>query len=330
MKLTKVIVVLTLTVISSVFADPGCANQLNDSAIAPLDKSQIYPGDQKANKDYANALKNATTQTKAARKMFYKPKALALELITLAAKNVIAAYNKDPSGFKTFATSKLQRQTTFRGTLQTYFAAVAGNISKISDLNLPQALEKLIPAMTKPNAIDILAFLGWMGDMAAAITDTYGRIDGAKPEQKAFGEFMKKIVKNLDTQAKTLYDQYSPDKFYSGNKKTERKTCADGSNATMKLAPRAGVMDTGLDVDKDLKPEKALPTISWPWQTVPVDLPDKFCKTEPWAGHVSGSFYELVFMLQVFAQTPDERICLMQVKSMINIRMPQLLGDLPF
>lgn len=321
MKLTKYIL-LTLTLLGVALAQQGCSflQTLDKKGAEKIDTTKdLYPGDLKADKNYSVALANALTQTTAARKLFYQPNDVANGIIKTAANNLINAYNKDPSGFKAFASSAEQRQTTYRGTLQTlYTPELLDEVAKANPQfesrdalkfeKLAVALEKLIPKMKvdKPEATDILGFLGWMGDMAAAITDSYGR-GGSKPVQQTFADFMKtKFIKNLDTKVKSdLYGKYSPDKYYTGDKKNERRTCSvNDKSPDMKQVLRAGVMDTGEDADKKLNPKTKLPTIGWPWQTIPVALTN-FCKDEPWAGHVSGSFYELVFLCQIFAQTPD-------------------------
>ena len=54
-----------------------------------------------------------------------------------------------------------------------------------------------------------------------------------------------------------------------------------------------------VDTELNLKANEKLPLISWPWQTVPKKLVT-FCPEEPWAGHFSGSLYELILMIELF------------------------------
>jgi len=58
-------------------------------------------------------------------------------------------------------------------------------------------------------------------------------------------------------------------------------------------------LDSAAETDKDIAKDKQLPPIGWFWQLVPKKLVDK-CADEPWAGHFSGSLYELILMIQTF------------------------------
>ncbi len=109
--------------------------------------------------------------------------------------------------------------------------------------------------------------------------------------------------------SKAFYTKYSPDSYYDiktdpgkRSKKGDRKTCTASGK-------RSGVMDVGTIVDETIKVNNVivsnlnkasqLPGVSWPWQTVRKSLID-FCPKEPWAGHFSGSLYELILMLEIF------------------------------
>ena len=92
----------------------------------------------------------------------------------------------------------------------------------------------------------------------------------------------------------TLFSLYNDSKD-KRSKQAERLTCANNNNEK-KLDKRSGVFDISFDYKNK---EKSLGRYSWPWQTVPKKLVDK-CPDEPWAGHISGSFYEIVFMQKIF------------------------------
>lgn len=319
MKSTIFTIAVVLLTISTISADP-CEHVYGkgDSKTTLIkdikDIPQVYLGDQKANKDFAAATKNAQDQTAAARKLFYQPNDKALNLIKTAAKNIIGLYKaskENTDAFKAFINTTIQRQTTSAGTIQEYFnQSIKENFSKITVKTTAQesALGKLIDSMGNPSANDILGFLGLMGDFGAAIQDTLGRKRFDDPQKKLVDVLVKSIT-NLDKKAAEIYGKYSPDSFYDTadkkqSKPGERKICAVGKDKiTPTVTPRVGVMDTGADADKQIKPAKPLMAIGWQWQTVPTKLTD-FCKIEPWAGHVSGSFYELEFMLELFSQNP--------------------------
>lgn len=69
---------------------------------------------------------------------------------------------------------------------------------------------------------------------------------------------------------------------------------------------RAGVLNFGEKIDTNIGVADSLKIgkISWPWQTVPKSLVDA-CPDEPWAGHYSGSLYELILMLEIFDRNPS-------------------------
>lgn len=319
------LIIITIAVIFlaiSTNSAPTCPDVYGkgETKTSPIDiKTQVYLADQKENKEFAAAAKNALDQTVAARKLFYKPNPQAIGLIKLVAKNLIGLYKKskeNTDGFKAFINTTEQRQTTSAGTIQEYFnQSIKENFSKITVKTTvtpkENALGKLMDNMANPSPNDTLGFLGLLGDFGAAIQDTFGR-KAPSADQKTFAELIKKSIKNLDAKSAEIYSKYSPDNFYdSPDKKAqtkpgERKTCAKSKDeAKPNLAPRAGVMDTGAAADKQINPTKALIAVGWPWQTVPTKLTE-FCKIEPWAGHVSGSFYELEFLLELFSQTPDK------------------------
>ncbi len=53
--------------------------------------------------------------------------------------------------------------------------------------------------------------------------------------------------------------------------------------------------------------DKKLPELGWPWQTVPKKFIEEHCATEPWAGHFSGSLYELILMLELFDRADPKK-----------------------
>jgi hypothetical protein len=283
---------------------------------------QFYPGDSAD----APAKQNALKQTTAARKLFYSPNEEYLALVKTAALNLINLYessqgNKDV--FRKFIESDEQRQTNPNATAQELFrAAYASKISKPDPKEMiGLALTELMKNMkASPKPSDILAFLGLCGDFGAAIFDVLGgRKKRENPAQVELAEFFKKSFPDIDKTVMSKWENYSPDKYYTytdinnkeppQDKGKERFFCAaDPSKPGKKFDVRSGVMNTGSEADGTLKAgPNALPQIGWPWQTVPDKL-KKYCAIEPWAGHFSGSFYELVFMLEFFGSIKGKDI----------------------
>ncbi len=126
MKLTIITIAVILLTISTIYAAPACSDVYGkgETQTSPIDsKTQVYLADQKDNKDFAAAAKNALDQTVAARKLFYKPNPKAVGLIKLVAKNLIGLYKKSKEttdGFKAFINTSEQRQTSSAGTVQEY------------------------------------------------------------------------------------------------------------------------------------------------------------------------------------------------------------------
>jgi hypothetical protein len=322
MKLTKMTLLLCLIVCGTVLTQTCKHVYIDENTPEEIGKiksglPQFYPGDL----NEAQAKQNALKQTTAARKLFYSPKEEYLALVKTAALNLINLYessqgNKDI--FRKFIESGLQRQTSPTATAQELFrAAYASKISKPDPKEMiGLALTELMKNMkASPKPSDILAFLGLCGDFGAAIFDVLGgrkkRENAAKVE---FAEFFKKSFPDVEKTIMSKWENYSPDKYYNNDKPPqdkgkERFICAaDPSKPGMKFDVRSGVMNTGSEADGTLKAgPNALPQIGWPWQTVPDKL-KKYCDKEPWAGHFSGSFYELVFMLEFFGSIKGKDI----------------------
>lgn len=161
---------------------------------------------------------------------------------------------------------------------------------------------------------DYLGFLGLLGDIGACLQDVINRnLDinnpGDKPKFGIKDALISFFGDDLLNKSKAFYTKYSPDSYYDiktdpgkRSKKGDRKTCTASGK-------RSGVMDVGTIVDETIKVNNVivsnlnkasqLPGVSWPWQTVRKSLID-FCPKEPWAGHFSGSLYELILMLEIF------------------------------
>lgn len=85
------------------------------------------------------------------------------------------------------------------------------------------------------------------------------------------------------------------------NKSKERLNCSykvanekGGFKAKTKMKARYGIMGLGKEVDKTVNIKSV--ELHWPWQTIPKYLQDAY-PTEPFAGHMSGSIGESIFVL---------------------------------
>lgn len=187
------------------------------------------------------------------------------------------------------------------------------------------------------NSKSLLGFIGLIGDIGAAVQDVIGKKKNHETNDKEIIAVKKGMIDYFgDFSSKSLeyYDKYAPDKYYDvkdgRGKQKERATCTiNGQNKEENKSGRAGVLNLGETVDQqitdpswkrkekkivegkekeievtNLPNDKIIPKIGWPWQTVPKTLVD-YCPDEPWAGHFSGSLYELILMLELFDRRAD-------------------------
>lgn len=253
----------------------------------------------------------AMRQTSASKKVFYTLPKPVKDLFTKAA----VSYKK----FYAFMTTKKldifellggeQRQTSSNGTWRE-FNHIKRDI--FPDITPAKFHEEVIDRIVKGTALprDYFGFVGYLGDIIATLQDVKnkgkkeeGLVKLANAMTEYFGDKLTKLSNDY-------FNAFSPDGFYEnkGKKKSvERQTCAgpdpkDPTKLDLKTLPRNGVLNVGKTVDlviaKGKKPEQLLPSIGWQWQTLPKEVIDS-CPTEPWAGHVSGSFYELAFMFEL-------------------------------
>lgn len=314
---------------TKVKANEDCAKiftKFNDATSVKAKPADVIFPQVDQTKDTAKA--NALTQTKAARKFFNKPNDDANAAIVRAAANLTRFLRDNDAILTILATNdKIGRQTGETGTLGygvELLKVIGGANADVKDLliNTTALLQQDSTAKNR------LAFLGILGDIGACVQDGFNRASesGNKPVQDvkdAINTFFANKTKpdEIKTKSADFYKLYSPDKYYDDGvpataigKKLERSSCSkDGTAATFKMDARAGVLNVGEQADKDLKfsGDAQLPKIGWPWQTVNKKL-ITFCENEPWAGHYSGSLYELILMLELFnrdkmdtAITPD-------------------------
>jgi hypothetical protein len=310
MKLTKMTLLICLTVCSTVLTQTCTivySKTVPPVKIAESSPAQFYPAD--LTEEGKVAKENALKQTTAARKFFYSPKDDYLAFIKKAALNLISYYESSPENkkaFIAFINTKEQRQTSDGASAQELFKSaqiLAKNDQPVNEM----ALSLLMTNMKKsPKPSDVLAFLGLCGDFAAATFDVLGGRKETAPNKKLIADIFEKNFKGIGEVIMLKYKLFSPDSYYNDEGKTQSKTkerlfCSNKPDSgVMKLDPRSGVMDTGAQADSALKAgQNALPKISWPWQTADKKL-ITFCSKEPWAGHFSGSFYELVSILELF------------------------------
>lgn len=323
MKLTKLIFIVVSFIALTTLKAQTCKDVFvkeTEDAKAISGADALYPGDLVENSAYATAKANALKQTKAARNLFYKPNDKVVALLKAVAKNIKTLLGKNEFtsiNFSDFINSGEQRQTSPTGTAQETFLLYQNN-ALISDTKVTtiKALMDAIQGTPKPS--EIVGFLGFLGDIGACTQDTFGRKKTNSSKQQ-IADILISYVDNLKDVAADYYAKYSPDLYYNKDpvdstklpsKPAERMSCfgkKDDNKNKAKMDVRAGVMDTGAAADTALsRTSDKIPSVGWPWQTVPKKLPE-FCKDEPWAGHFSGSLYELIEMLQIFAFDPNSK-----------------------
>jgi len=89
--------------------------------------------------------------------------------------------------------------------------------------------------------------------------------------------------------------------YIAPSKKADRSNCQvvdgnAGNRAIDGFPPRYGVLNLGGELDTEGVP--AARAISWPWQTVPMAFATG-CNNEPFAGHLSGSIGELLYIFDL-------------------------------
>jgi hypothetical protein len=291
----------------------------NTEKIAETD--YIFPGDMTKDQEYIIAYERALQQTKSSRNLFYNPSKQALNYIKNVAFNIIELYEKSlkdikdvkKNPFHILAVSGRQRQTKSSGTLRRFLVEAIKSfkdpnskitVDKLNGDSIPQALLVLKNEIKKspPKRAALFGFMGWLGDIASAVVDLRGKdIDEDNPDQSPLANYIIQNYKDLHKSIRDHYKKYSPSAFYKGNKYNERRMCAVEENTDkVQTYIRSGVMNTGDKADNELGIKTKLSKVGWPWQTIAKKLV-KYCPNEPWAGHVSGSFNELVFGLHLFS-----------------------------
>lgn len=289
----------------------------NDKAVFPQDFQK------------GKALENAKKQMTAAREVFYKPgpkiKAL-IKSLAEALASIIVGEEKDSAEFmsliSTYGTDANRQISNSNNpednSVGSWFVANFTPGVSIQDFIKNQfAILKEHQNLATP--VDIIGFLGLIGDVAACTQDVYGRKDKDKTKV-AIANIIKnkKFVSNLETISEAAYKNGSPDIFYphpdlkkepdnalykKGLKPLERATCMKNLNGDKLTPVRSGLFDLGAEVDAAMKIDEKIkiPFIQWPLQTVPKKLIDS-CKDEAWAGHFSGSAYELLHIFDVLTK----------------------------
>lgn len=288
----------------------------NDKFVFPQDFQNNY-----------SSLDLAIRQTSAARDFFYninnskKVRDHMMRLASNLEKLAIQYDNQHPNLPKfTQLLEKITRQTGKNGSISKLFDRLK-SLVRNSDGNV--LIQDLIESVKygEANTNEYLGFIALLGDIGAILSDLENRpinpLDDLTNQLAIRDALVRYFGSGIQQKAKDYYAKYSPDKYYDDasknrGKKKERGTCFE--NGKMKLDPRAGILNVGEEVDRNLNisDNERIPPISWPWQTVPKKVIDK-CGDEPWAGHYSGSYYELVTMQELFArENPKEEVELNQ------------------
>jgi hypothetical protein len=289
----------------------------------PISNSDVvYPGDHQKSPQAKN---NAMTQTKAARKFFYKwEDGIKKSTLQNIARNFHAFLDNNYGSLKMFFkyNKDLMRQSGEGGTWahwnDEYEKLGFGSNTTVVETKVRNFMDNVAKELqvyrTASSPRNLLGFIGLLGDIGTAVQDINNR-ENQIEIQKNMTKLMNAYFGDLTTTSKAWYAKYSPDKYYNNaerNKPKERAFCAINQNEKkFKDELRSGVLDVGETVDTQLGDELNIPMnktkanyagigkVSWPWQTVPKKL-ITFCPDEPWAGHFSGSLYELLLMLEVF------------------------------
>jgi hypothetical protein len=120
------------------------------------------------------------------------------------------------------------------------------------------------------------------------------------PEAKEDGE------KKIEAAIQNMREYVAGDAL-APNKTKQRGNCFSNANDKKKMfIPRSAVFNRTVEVEAGFNPDAKLTLTSWPMQTVASAFLEN-CNDEPWAGHISGSIGEIMFVLQLFTE-PIESI----------------------
>lgn len=353
------LIFLVLNFISSRGDPKDCTHLIKkkgDDVKAIDNANDVFPADFQ---DSGKALDNGKSQTTTARNFFSKMGLTARTIIGEAAKKFSEIYSKS-SELRTIIVKneELSRQAKTGGT-GSYgdWNGILTDIKKFTDKEMA-AFESKAKALTEAkdanldkddflnHAIaitqfssatpkDLLGLIGLLGDVGACIQDYYNRPapdvkDTEKHnewlQKKTIAEVFAKAFPNLESQSKKAWKTKSPDNYYDDKtdsdptkhrtKQGDRLTCSAQTTGkgSFKWVARAGVLNLAASSPGDL------PLITWPMQTVPSIL-TAFCPDEPWAGHFSGSLYEILLMLDILiGKDPNANIVATDKKEMSERR----------
>ena len=144
------------------------------------------------------------------------------------------------------------------------------------------------------------------GDIAQALVDSYMKPfweqnDCLKKSQPIITAYLGKEPAELFKVVKTFSLNRSANAMTKGKKPTER------ANPDVVTPLRSGVYDTGALADAELKKKgvtKFINSIGWPKQKIEEDRLRKSAQTnEVWAGHITGSGPEILFLWDLVCET---------------------------
>lgn len=285
--------------------------------------------------------KNVMIQSRAARELFYNPPKSVLDTLKNVASNYskfLLANSKSKTGGILETLGSENRQTGGAGTWQVFEAVkllLGDQPEKVFHSDVIARIIKGSDVLPR----DHYGFIGYLGDIGAQLQDNINRVNKQNKVNGKVTEMLKSYFgEELEGKSTDYYAKFSPDKYFDKkdeanskdwerhrSKQGDRKTCFDKQNTSkstdstkikkhmpQRMDSRTGLFNMGREADalitvgsekaSKLKDEKKLPAIGWPWQTIIKRLID-FCPNEPWAGHFSGSLYELILMLELFDRT---------------------------
>jgi hypothetical protein len=300
----------------------------SDTESQDITDSDVFPQDSQISNP--TVVTNAKAQGAAARKLFsvIGTATKTKEVLVNAAINFekfFTGTDKEYLDAKSVLVKKydpkkdtVARQAELNGTWD-HFATVINEIPELATLDDEKKRETFyltaLNEISKQTTIlpsTLLGFLGLLGDAGAAYMDNTYRENKRNEFNGAIKIAIDKFFGDLKSRSDELRN-YSPDIYHDAQsklgKQKERKNCGDVVEAKkpgFTWQKRVGIMNLGAEMDTSNQvTEHALPGISWPLQTVPKKLVN-YCPDEPWAGHFSGSLYELIFMLELFDRPADK------------------------
>lgn len=290
MKLVNIIFIFGIVCLS--YRTMNLKNRQNDDLVFPADV-------QKSKEEQEKALE----QTAAARLLLHQPNQLAQGQLKIAAANMhkflktLSKEDFENKYFNRVSNGAVAQDATYNDILETINSIAKGNNS---------------------HGYEYATLFSLFGDIGTSLMDYQINDSNLSDKDKEKNNAYKKI---FEAMSKFIFFKFPPS--VANQKLNELSKALLKERGGSALAPdkkkersfinppadnseRSGVFNLGPKADRldKIPPRLRLPPASWPWQTLKKSLITN-CKNEPWAGHLSGSIVELLYIFDIMIWKED-------------------------